>query len=156
MAEVFNKFKDFRWDNIELINYKSVGKRETASFKNVKRQNIVKSSFEIGFDMRYFECDIGGYTSLERHEHVHVVMMLRGKGKILVGEKVYDVEPYDLVVIPSLAAHQLVNTGDEPFGFVCTVNGGRDKPTLLSDEEVQKLREMPGLKEIIRAGGSAL
>jgi site-specific recombinase XerD len=44
-----------------------------------------------------------------------------------------------LVVIPSWAAHQLINTGEQPFGFLCTVNAHRDKPQLLSQDEVQKL-----------------
>ena len=155
MREVFNKFKDFEWDNVDLIDYKTVGKGEKASFKNVKRQNIVKSDSDIGFDMRYFECGKGGYTSLERHEHVHVVLVLRGKGSIIVGEKAYVVEPYDLIVIPSQAVHQLVNTGAEPFGFVCTVNAERDKPLLLTQEEINELLKIPELKDIIRTKGGA-
>ena len=33
--------------------------------------------------LRYFEVAPGGWTTLERHEHVHAVMVIRGKGQCL-------------------------------------------------------------------------
>ncbi len=39
--------------------------------------------------LRYFEVAPGGWTTLERHEHVHNVMVIRGKGRCLVGDKVW-------------------------------------------------------------------
>lgn len=103
-----------------MIDYKpSVGGKET--FSNVNRQNLYTGTDDVAFDVRCFECARDGYTTLEKHEHVHVVMILRGQGKMIVGDEVLDVVPYDLVVIPSMTAHQLVNTGDEPFGFTCLI-----------------------------------
>ena len=151
MREVFSKFNNFKWGNIDTIEYKKPKDGEAVSFNNVLRQNIVESDDDIGFDVRYFECAKGGYTSLEKHEHVHVVLTLRGSGSIIVGKKVYNVQPFDLTVIPSWAEHQLVNTGEDPFGFVCTVNGDRDKPTLLSKQETRELMETPELSAVIKA-----
>ncbi len=150
MKEIFNTCKDFRWENIQTIDYKPVEGDSVPTFFNVVRQNIVKTDAQIGFDVRYFECGEDGFTTLEKHEHVHVVVALRGKGKIIVDKNVYAVQPFDLVVIPSWAAHQLINTGKEPFGFLCTVNGVRDKFRLLSAEELDALKISPEVRDAMR------
>ena len=64
----------------------------------------------------------GGYSTLERHEHMHAVMILRGHGQCLVGEEVRQVKPFDLVTIPSWTWHQFRATEGEPLGFLCMVN----------------------------------
>lgn len=137
MKRIYKKFENFKWNEVEMIDYKP-GNGQT-TFYNVTRQNIVETNEDIGFDVRYFECGQGGYTTLEKHEHVHVVMVLRGQGKIIVEHEVIDAKPYDFVIIPSWAPHQLINTGDKPFGFVCSVNGQRDKFQLLTKDEIDEL-----------------
>ena len=149
MEETCFKFRDYTWDNVKMINYKPAGSG-ALTFSNVTRQNIVEAGGDIGFDMRYFECGIDGFTTLEKHEHVHVVMVLRGHGKILVGEEIHDVRPFDVVIIPSLAAHQLITVGQEPFGFVCTVNGTRDKFRLLSADELSAVRQNKAVNAFVR------
>lgn len=142
-------FEDFEWEGIEKIDYKP--KDESAvTFSNVTRQNIFESKNGINFDARYFECNKDGYTTLEKHDHAHVVLILRGQGKVLVGKEILDVKPYDLVVIPSQYAHQLINTSDEPFGFMCTVNATRDKFRLLSRKEMDDLIKIPKVRKTIR------
>ena len=83
-------------------------------------------------ELRYFEMDAGGYSTLERHEHAHAVMILRGQGECLVGTEVRTVKQFDLVSIPVLAWHQFRATADEPLGFLCMVNVMRDRPQLPS------------------------
>jgi mannose-6-phosphate isomerase-like protein (cupin superfamily) len=143
MYEVINYSKDFIWENIKMIDYKSVDDDTLETFYNVTRQNLVEASKEddIGFDLRYFECGKHGFTTLEKHEHAHIVMVIRGVGKIVVGKKVYDVKPFDLVIIPPWEPHQLINNDVEPFGFLCTVNGIRDKFKLLNKDEIDSLKE---------------
>lgn len=152
MSEIFNEFNNFKWNNIKMIDYKPENDSATQTFYNVTRQNIVESSSneDIGFDVRYFECGIGGYTTLEKHGHAHIVMNVRGKGRIVVGLKVYDVKPMDLVIIPSGTPHQLINTGDEPYGFICTVNGIRDKFKLLNKTELDELKLCSDTQNVIR------
>lgn len=157
MKEVFNQFNDYTWNNIKMIDYKPAGADDSdLTFFNVTRQNIVETDAEIGFDVRYFECGRDGYSTLEKHEHVHVVVILRGQGKVVVGKKVYSVHPFDLIVISSWAPHQLINTGEEPFGFLCTVNGKRDKFQLLSEQEIQDLMECEETKAVIKGPESYL
>ena len=46
-----------------------------------------------GMEVRYFEVDAGGHTTLEKHEHTHLVIPIKGKGACLVGDEVL---PLDL------------------------------------------------------------
>ena len=61
--------------------------------------------------------DASGYSTLERHAHVHGVMILRGHGHCLVGSEVRPVKALDLVTIPPWTWHQFKATADEPLGF---------------------------------------
>lgn len=73
------------------------------------------------FAMRYFEVEPGGWTDLGRHAHDHGVIILRGKGKVLLGEKETEISFGDVVYVPPNELHQFKNTGDEPFGFICVI-----------------------------------
>ncbi len=141
---------DFIWEGVDRIDYKpKVGSGEN-TFKNVIRQNLIAHDEDIDFDIRYFECAREGFTTLEKHEHVHAVIIVRGSGKVVVGNRVITPKLFDLIKIPAWTPHQLINIGDEPFGFFCTVNGIRDKFTLLSRLEVEELQKDPELREAVR------
>ena len=87
--------------------------------------------------------DAGGYSTLERHEHVHAVMILRGHGHCLLGKEVRPVKQFDLITIPAWTLHQFRATDGEPMGFLCMVNNDRDKPQLPDDGEIEALRKDP-------------
>jgi len=143
------KFNNFCWDGIEKQQYKDV-KNEGVTFRNVSRQNIVTSKDGVAFDVRYFEIGKEGFTSLEKHQHTHVVMIARGRGKVVISETIYDAGLSDYFIIPEWTPHQLINVGDEPFGFFCTVNAKRDKPQRLSQEEVNKLQQNTDIGKFLR------
>ena len=143
------EFNNYKWDGISLIDYKPADNSEV-TFHNVSRQNIFESKDDINFDVRYFECGADGFTTLEKHAHAHVVMVLRGRGKIIIENEIKDVKPFDMVVIPTMCAHQLINTGKEPFGFVCTVNAERDKFQLLSKDELDELSRDTKVRKVMR------
>ncbi len=92
----------FRWDGVDLHAYKQDG---SAPFKDVTRQTLFRDEALAG-ELRYFEVAPGGHSTLERHEHVHAVMILRGRGRCLVGDEVRDVSALDLVSIPPMTWHQ--------------------------------------------------
>lgn len=96
-----------------------------------------------GFDLRYFELGPGGRSSLEKHDHVHLVVAVRGSGRALVGDRVVDLTPFDALYVPPLIPHRWVNEGDEPFGFLCTVDAYRDRPQPVDDAEWEALRADP-------------
>jgi len=94
-------------------------------------------------ELRYFEIQPGGYTTLERHQHMHAVMILRGAGRALVGGTVHAVKPHDLVTVPPWTWHQFRASSDEKLGFLCLVDATRDRPQLPTPAELAALRADP-------------
>jgi quercetin dioxygenase-like cupin family protein len=133
--------EDFRWDGVAAHPYKEEG---AAPFKAITRQ-VLFSEHDLGCELRYFEMAAGGYSTLERHEHMHAVMILRGHGHCLLGSEGRAVKPYDLVTIPAWTWHQFRATDDAPLGFLCMVNRERDKPQLPTEEERAALAANPAV-----------
>lgn len=130
---------DFRWDGVEHRPYKE---DERALFKTITRQ-VLFSDPQMRSELRYFEVAPGGFSTLEKHEHVHAVLILRGGGHCLIGHKVERIAQNDLVSVPPWTWHQFRATGDEPLGFLCMVDAERDKPQLPSDEDLARLKANP-------------
>lgn len=131
----------FRWQNVERMPYKEEG---TAPFKAIARQ-VLFAEPTLGCELRYFEMAAGGYSTLERHEHTHAVMILRGQGHCLVGRSVFEVKPYDLITVPGLTWHQFRATRGEPLGFACMVSATRDRPRLPTDEDLRAMSADPSV-----------
>jgi mannose-6-phosphate isomerase-like protein (cupin superfamily) len=72
---------------------------------------------------------------------MHAVMILRGEGEALVGDRVHKVAPRDLVTIPPWTWHQFRPGPGETLGFLCMVDAARDKPQLPTAEETNALRK---------------
>ncbi|PPQ29984.1 cupin domain-containing protein [Rhodopila globiformis] len=138
----------FRWDAVAHMPYKQDG---SAPFRDISRQVLFHED-SLGCELRYFEMNPGGYSTLERHEHAHAVMILRGHGECLLGETVQAVKPLDLVSIPSWTWHQFRATANEPLGFLCMVNVLRDRPQLPSEADLARMKEVPALARFL--GGS--
>ena len=79
-------------------------------------------------DLRYFEIEPGGYSSLEKHLHTHIVIGARGRGVLVIGNRRETLKPMDVAHIGPLEVHQLRNETPEPFGFFCIVDHDRDRP----------------------------
>ena len=86
----------FHWEGVDVLQYKQEG---SAPFKDVTRQ-VLFDDPSMATQLRYFEVAPGGWTTLERHEHVHNVMVIRGKGRCLVGDEAWDLAQNDLVSVP--------------------------------------------------------
>lgn len=134
-----------RWRNVEVLEYK---REHGASFCKVTRQVLFDDPL-LSCQLRYFEVAPGGQTTLERHEHAHAVLVERGRGRCLVGDRVYDIEEHDLVHVPSLTWHQFQADKNEPLGFLCMVNAVRDRPQVPTAQDLQRLRENPVVAEFI-------
>ncbi len=127
---------NFRWDGVVHQPYKQDG---SVPFKDISRQVLFHEA-ALGCELRYFEMDAGGFSTLERHEHEHAVMILRGHGQCMVGSEVREVMPFDLVTIPSMTWHQFRATANEVFGFLCMVNVERDRPVLPTADELEAMK----------------
>jgi mannose-6-phosphate isomerase-like protein (cupin superfamily) len=123
---------DFHWEGVDVLAYKQEG---AAPFKDVTRQ-VLFDSADPPAQLRYFEVAPGGHTTLERHEHVHSVMVIRGRGQCLVGERAYELGANDLVNVPPMTWHQFRAAADAPLGFLCLVAAQRDRPQMPASHEV--------------------
>ena len=141
MSGPVRRFSDFRWDDTDVLAYKEDG---SAPFKAITRQTLFRHP-ELKGELRYFEMAAGGYSTLERHRHVHAVLILRGAGQCLIGGEVHTIATNDLVTIEPLTWHQFRANAGEPLGFLCMVNVERDKPQLPSEEERAALAEKPAV-----------
>ena len=83
----FHKENDFNWEGIEKVDYKTASTDGPISFNKTDRHTLVGDGQNTSFHTRYFECDGGGYSSLEKHAHVHVVIAARGKGVVIVDDR---------------------------------------------------------------------
>ena len=131
---------DFHWEGVEVLRYKQDG---TAPFKDVTRQVLFEDA-HLPAQLRYFEVAPGGYTTLERHEHVHAVMVIRGHGQCLVGDRAFDIAEHDLVSVPPMTWHQFHAAADAPLGFLCLVAAQRDRPQLPTADEARELQRLSG------------
>ena len=146
-AELVREFHgDYRWDGVAYQPYKQDG---SAPFKDISRQVLFHEP-RLGCELRYFEMDAGGYSTLERHEHAHAVMILRGHGQCLLGDE--------------CAAGEAIRSGHafrpgpgtssaptraEPLGFLCMVNQQRDRPQLPTAEERRALQANPAVAKFL-------
>ena len=121
------RFGRYRWP-VSLTEYK----REAETHHGVTRQTLLGDGAGEGalaFLTRYFEVAPGGHSTLEHHGHPHAVVILRGRGQVVLGDVTHDVAPYDCVYVAPHTVHQFRTVGDEPLGFLCMVDRVRDRPT---------------------------
>jgi len=145
-TEIHRKAKGYRWEGVEELPYKEDVR---ALFKSITRQ-VLFADPQLDGELRYFEMAPGGFSTLERHEHMHAVLILRGRGHCLVGEEVRAIETRDLVTVPAMTWHQFRATRGEPLGFLCMVNAARDKPQLPSPEDLAKLERNAKIAAFLR------
>src|SRR5262249_557011 len=81
---IHRKAKGYRWEGVELLPYKE---DDRALFKSVTRQILFSDPAQQS-ELRYFEVAAGGFSTLQRHDHTHNVLILRGSGHCLVGPEV--------------------------------------------------------------------
>ncbi len=139
------QIEPFRWDGVPVLGYKPDG----THFRDVTRQ-VLFDGEGLGCELRYFEIEPGGWSSLERHQHVHAVLVLRGEGQALVDRQVIDLAPYDLVRVPPLTWHQFRASRGMAFGFVCLVECGRDRPARPDHAALAELRADPVIAGFVR------
>ncbi len=119
-------FGDWNWAGRQSSPYKDA---TDLAFRGVRRVELVgKFGERTRCDLRYFEVEPGGHTSLERHVHTHIVIGARGEGVLALGERRLPLRPWDVACVGPLESHQLRNESGAPFGFLCVVDHDRDRP----------------------------
>lgn len=141
--------RDWQWQGVPVHAYKTEG----THFRGVTRQTLLGTTEDeaaLALETRYFEVEPGGYTSLEQHGHPHSVVILRGRGEVILEDRLEPVAPHDVVYIGPWAAHQFHATGDEPLGFLCVVSRDRDRPQLADDDTVARISANPEVARRLR------
>ena len=138
--------KDFRWEGVPVHAYKPEGDH----FRNITRQVLFGAETGAGAELRYFEILPEGHSTLEKHMHTHAVLILRGDGRVLVGDGLFEVRPFDIVRVPPMTWHQFRPSGDSALGFLCQVPAERDRPILPTEEDLRDLNARPELAAFIR------
>ena len=124
----------FEWKCRPGSAYKSAckdasGPRAEPAFRGVRRVELVGRFGERSrTDLRYFEIEPGGHSSLEKHLHAHIVIGARGHGVLVLEGSRETLGAMDVACIGPLETHQLRNESTEPFGFFCIVDHERDRP----------------------------
>jgi mannose-6-phosphate isomerase-like protein (cupin superfamily) len=139
------RFNAFGWENVPVLSYKEGG-----PYKNVTRQILFEGAESLPVQWRYFEVQPGGHSTLERHEHIHWVLILRGRGACLVGDEITDIAEHDLVEIGPMQWHQFRAAEDAPLGFMCLVAAERDRPQLPDEADLAALRRSDKVAAFIR------
>jgi quercetin dioxygenase-like cupin family protein len=136
----------FDWDGVETRAYKD----GEGPYSGVTRRVLFAPGDDLPVEWRYFEIAPGGWSTLERHDHSHAVVVVRGRGRALVGGVVRRVAAFDLIRIAPLDWHQFRADADAPLGFFCLVAADRDRPRLPSAEDVAALSADPSVAVFIR------
>ncbi|APF19844.1 cupin domain-containing protein [Caldithrix abyssi] len=83
------------------------------------------------FFMRRFIIEPKGHIPKHTNTVEHEQLVLRGKGRIGIGDEIFTVKKDDVLFIPANMPHWYENIGDEPFEFLCLIPNKEDKMQLL-------------------------
>lgn len=106
--------------------------------ENIKKNKIEageKESIQImlgpdevpNFAMRKFTIEVGGSIPMHTNTLEHEQYVLRGKGKIILGDETKEVSPGSIVFMPEGVPHSYDNICEEPFEFLCMVPNKKDE-----------------------------
>ncbi len=112
----------------KVINWKEISPEiiNTQEIKGVKKRVVIgeKEGAE-NFILRVFTVAPGGYSPRHVHPWEHEVFVLRGEGKVLLGDKYSKISLGQAVFVPEAIEHQFVNTSEtEEFEFICVIPKG--------------------------------
>lgn len=112
---------------MKVVNFKEA---ESQSFnseivKNVTGRVVIgKEDGAPNFCMRVFTIGTDGFTPRHSHEWEHEIFVHSGHGQLFQQGKWLDVQAGSVIFIPGNEEHQLKNTANEDFTFVCLIPSG--------------------------------
>ncbi len=107
--------------------------KDVLNAKDTKIQVLISAKEGPNFAMRKFSMQKGG--GMPRHTNTveHEQYVLRGQATITIGDETHHVKAGDVVFIPEGAIHSYLNTGEEPFEFLCIIPNKEDKITVVDE-----------------------
>ena len=91
------------------------------SLKDVKKKILIGPQDGYKGYLRVFTLQPGGYTPHHKHNWWHANYVLEGEGKVIIGDKGYDVRKGSTAYIENNKMHQFKNTGSTELKFICLV-----------------------------------
>jgi quercetin dioxygenase-like cupin family protein/pyrroloquinoline quinone (PQQ) biosynthesis protein C len=85
------------------------------------------------FDVRMVNIAPRRNTEHHRHAHESLLTVVKGKGRVLVGDLAVDVGPGDTVFVPRWSMHQTQNATDETMELVAVTDYGLTRHAYLGD-----------------------
>jgi len=98
---------------------------DSDSVKGVTGRVLIgKADGAENYCMRLFELSKNGFSPRHTHEWEHEIFIHSGRGAIFRSGKWVPLETGCAVFIPRNEEHQMKNTGEEPFRFICIIPAG--------------------------------
>jgi len=113
---VYRHFSDAEAIPVEGVGVKGVAKRVVAG----------PLTGAPNFVIRVFTVEQKGYTPHHSHPYEHGIVILKGEGKVLIGEEEHEVSEGSVVTVPPNMPHQVVNNVSPELVLVCVVPAGVD------------------------------
>jgi len=121
----------YAWKGVKTEAYKTL----KGDWAKIIRRNLIGDGLKTKSHVRYFEINSGGQSSFEKHRHEHIVIGIRGTGKVQLDKRQHKIKFLDVVYVSSNTPHQFINPYKEPFGFICIVPVKRDRPKILTNNK---------------------
>ena len=80
------------------------------------------------YALRVIEVAPGGHTPDHTHPFEHENFIMEGTGRVQIEGEWFEVTVGDIVFVPPNVQHTYVNTGDNPFKFLCGIPVSRLRP----------------------------
>ena len=80
------------------------------------------------YALRVIEVAPGGHTPDHTHPFEHENFIIEGTGRVQIEGKWFEVTVGDIVFVPPNIQHTYVNTGDNPFKFLCGIPVSKLRP----------------------------
>lgn len=71
--------------------------------------------------LRVFRLQPGGFTPRHQHDWEHINHIVKGRGRLRIGDQVHELTEKDFAFVPPNTEHQFENPYDEEFEFICIV-----------------------------------
>jgi quercetin dioxygenase-like cupin family protein len=107
---------DYRWEGIEpeVIS--------TAEVNGIIKHILVgPKDGAPNFVIRYFQVPPGEQTFFHTHDHEHGMLILHGQAQIQISDELFDLSPMDTIFVAGGDLHRVINTSQEPLGFICVI-----------------------------------
>lgn len=143
------KAEGHNWKTVDRKQYKD----DPGTYEGVHRYTLLGEEGDeeaLNFQTRYFEVSPGGYTSLECHRHPHSVVVIRGSGTVVIGNRLRELGMHDVVYVAPNTLHQFHADRREPLGFICVVDRERDRPERPDKDTIDRVITDPEVRKRIR------